>query len=421
MARPPALTLSTILAFVVTASLSLGQGIEKNETATLVDWKAVPCDDSYNAYRLIDRITEMRTEAGVTFITVNFRDNCCAEFKPQITFRDNKLFLQPYKEYDGDRCSCFCCFSIEYAVAGIPEGGYEIYFDGYKIEVSDDPYPVVQPTSSVYKKRIINRANRYGFKEGIWMTFDKKGNITTIEKYPDSQLQRERRPVWIKSFYTSGQLWHYYGKDTVTFWFKNGALHSQSIAYTVGDTTYKKELDRYNRRQIQKRSLERSYPKIIYSEFDSAFKKKVTAREVVYHEEYFRNGKLKSRHGKDTTYAWHENGQIAWRAFHNPEIGYDTDGRVTERVFHWKTKGPTFWGDFEHSLHATIGANGKVLTIRYTRDRGDENGVGSGNYRWTWDAAGTSIESPKEWNEPLPWTRFNQLVIPHITNLVNSH
>lgn len=78
--------MSTILIIVVMqASISFGQGA-KVKKAKLVDWKFNACDNTYDPYRLTNRITERRTQDGITFLTVNFTDNCCAAFKPQMAF-----------------------------------------------------------------------------------------------------------------------------------------------------------------------------------------------------------------------------------------------------------------------------------------------------------------------------------------------
>lgn len=319
----------------------------------------------------------------------------------------------PYDAYSGDNCTCGCCFSIQYAITGLPTGGYETYFHGDKIEVSNDHYQVVQPTSEMYKGKIVNRTNRYGFKEDIWLTFHKNGNIKTMLKYPESQLKREWHPISEKKFYPSGQLSYFSGNDTTQYWYKSGALVLEIIRYKVGDTTYQKEFSSYDKRHAYGRSLERSYRTTLRSELDPEFKKEGTARETVYKEEYFKNGKLKFRFGKDTTYTWHANGKIASRQFKKGKIEYDADGIVTTGAFHWKTKGPTTWGDVNHSLYATIGRHGKVHEIHYTRDEFDQGVITTGQgYYWTWNEAGKLTRSPAEWKEPLPWKKFDQLSIP---------
>src|SRR5687768_6351793 len=98
--------LSAALVLILSqSSVSCGQdGKLKTGKVKLLDWKSNPCDNTYDPYKLVDRITESRMQDGATFLTVNFTDNCCAEFKPQISFKSNKLLLLPYKEFTGDYC-----------------------------------------------------------------------------------------------------------------------------------------------------------------------------------------------------------------------------------------------------------------------------------------------------------------------------
>lgn len=324
-----------------------------------------------------------------------------------------KWRLLPYKAYSGDYCSCNCCFSIEFKIDGLPSTGYETYFNGKLVEISSDHYEVVQPTSEVYKGKTINRTNRYGFKEDIWMSFYEDGSIETLEQYPESELYYEPQPLWGKNFYPSGRLSYFSKNDTTEAWFEDGTLKAEFIGYKVGDTTYRKEFRRYENGQIHKSSLERNYPTIFRSEFDTKYESKGSSRETVHEVEYFENGQLKFRFGKDTTYTWYASGKIESCEFKEQRIEYDENGFVSKREFHWKTKGPTFWGDLGHSLDADIGRNGKVLEIHYVRDEPVHRGISPGvHYYWAWNEEGTLIKSPKKWTEIFPWTKFAILQVP---------
>src|SRR6478752_4754502 len=93
------------------------QGIEtKRSKVKLLKWNAEACDNTYDPYRLQNRITHVEVKNGITSITVNFTDNCCAAFKPEIEFKASKLTLLPYRKYFGDYCMCDCCFSISFEI-----------------------------------------------------------------------------------------------------------------------------------------------------------------------------------------------------------------------------------------------------------------------------------------------------------------
>jgi YD repeat-containing protein len=415
MTKTLAQIVSTILALVLMQlSVSCGQGAEaKAKKVKLIEWNANACDNTYDPDLLVNRITGIRVQDGITFLTINFTENCCATFKPQISFKDNKLFLMPYKKYSGDYCACNCCFSIEYKIEGLPGSGYEIYFQGKNVETSSDHYKVVQPTGEVYKGNSINRTNRYGFKEGLWMTFYEDGKIKTQEKYPESELYHERRPQWEKSFYPSGRLSHFSRKDTTEAWFEDGTLKDEFIHHTIGDTTYRKVFSRYENRQVHERSLSKDYPTVFLSEFDPKYKSEGSTGKIMYSEEYFENGQLKYRFGRDTTYTWHASGKIASREFTDGKIEYDENGFVFERAFHWRSKGSAFSGDLNHSLYATIGRNGKVSKIHYVRDQPVPDGIAPNvHYNWAWNDTGKLTQSPEKWKEPFPWVKFSKLIMP---------
>ena len=378
----------------------------------LVGWNAEACDNTYDPYRLVNRITNIKSEGGLTLITVNFSDNCCAEFKPRIQFKGNKLFLDPYKEYLGDYCSCDCCFSIEFKVEGIVGGKYDVYFKGRKIERSDDHYKVVPSMSVEHKGTVINRRNRYGFNEGMWMTFYENGNIKVIEQYPETEIYQEPQPIWTKEFYSSGKLLSFSREDTTESWFDDGQMEEQTINYKIGDTAYTQGFSMYANRQMQEKYLTRSYPIIWRSEFDPNYQAKGSKWETIYKEEYFENGQRKYLYGADSSYTWYASGKIASVEYDGGKIEYDENGFVTDRAFHWKTRGPSFWGDLNHSLYAEIGRDGKVLKVHYARDEATKDGVTPGiHYFWTWNNEGKLIKWPEEWNEVFPWERFGQLEI----------
>jgi hypothetical protein len=108
----------------------------------LVGWKALDCDHTYDAHRLVNRITAWETQKDKNVITINFSDNCCAQFKPVVKLVENKLFLRPYESYFGSECECNCCFSIQFEIAGLVEKKYEVYFKDKRVEQSENHYKV---------------------------------------------------------------------------------------------------------------------------------------------------------------------------------------------------------------------------------------------------------------------------------------
>ncbi len=345
-------------------------GGAKKRKVKLVNWSAGNCDGSYDPSRLNNRITDYHDDNGHTFISVNFTDHCCPTFKPILEFKKGKLNLSPYDVKDGPHevCFCDCCFTIQFEIDGLMGREYTVYFKGTKIERSDDPYKVVEPSNEVYQGVVINRRNKYGFKEGLWISFYSDSSKKNIKKYPESNLNGKDNPIWTKEFYTSGSVSFFSRNDTIESWFEDGKVKSQYVFRKGGDTTYRYELARHKNSQLARRHFWKMYPAVFTSEFDPSYRGKGSAVKVIYNEDYYENGKPRYLYGKDTSYSWYESGKIETKAYTSGRIKYDEGGFVIERAFHWKQKGTSSWGDFNHSLYVDFNRKGKVSKVRYVRD-----------------------------------------------------
>ncbi|MBA4058433.1 MAG: hypothetical protein C0490_27185, partial [Marivirga sp.] len=308
-----------LLIFLVSDNIVIGQdtSTDKHRSKTskqnkvrLIAWKSLNCDNTYDPYRLISRITDFEVRNGQTFLSVNFSDNCCAEFSPKIEFKENKLILKPYEEYSGGTCDCNCCFTIQFQIEGLPEQQYEVYFTDKKIEQSETHYKIIDASYEEYNGQIINRRNKYGFNEGIWLTFYDDGKVRQIFNYPEQELYREPSPIWRKEFYSSGALSYFDRNDTTESWFEDGELRARFIELKKGDTTYSYQFIKHTNRNLKEKSLKKSYPTIFKSDFDPEYRGEGSVIEIIYKEEYFENKRLKYLYGRDTSYSWYESGQI---------------------------------------------------------------------------------------------------------------
>jgi hypothetical protein len=393
-----------------------GQRVSKTNnpsTVKLIAWKALDCDNTFNPDLLIDRITERHIQNKLTYLTVNFADNCCPEFDPKIQFTDNKLYLIPYEQKEiMEVCDCNCCFSLLFEISNLPSK-YEVYFRGKKVEQSEDPYLVMEPSHQVNNGNVINRRNKYGFQEGKWITFYENGNVESIFEYPETELYGQREDIPVKLFYQSGAPKFSSNTDTTQTWFEDGELMKQFIESKRGDTTYYYRFSKYGNRKTETRSLERSYPTVFHSEYNPEYKAKGFGWDVIYKEEFYENGQPKFLHGKDTTFSWHRNGGLKSKQYENGGTAYDSVGRMTGKFFKWKTQGPSDWRDLDHRLYLTFNSHGTVSQVHYTRDEATKEGVAMGiDYYWKWNELGKLIESPKKWKEALPWKRFAEIKIP---------
>ncbi len=387
--------------------LSQNGTFEEKDSIKLTNWNAANCDNTYDPYRLINRISDLRTENGHTFITISFSDNCCADFIPQIQFKKNQLFLMPYKDYEGDYCDCNCCFSIQYEIQGLATKNYDILFNGEEIKRSDDHYKVYETSYEEYNGQIINKRNKYGFYEGIKITFHENGKPNFIFKYPDNSLYYEPKAIWSKRLYPSGAIAFHERNDTTEYWSKDGLLKSQQVNYKTGDTTFSYVISRYPNGQLSNKSLEKRYAAFFTSEFDPDNKWSDYVTKTVYKEEYFKNGQPKFIYGVDTTFSWYESGQIKSKGYAGGSTKQDENGHLIERTFNWKTKYQNVRHGMDHHLYVDYYLNGNFKQIHYSRDEPTENGHHPDvHYYWKWNDEKKLTESPENWNEELPWDRL---------------
>lgn len=287
---------------------------------------------------------------------------------------------------------------------------YQLYFKESEVALSDNYYDTVKPSFQVYNGRNINRLNKYGFKEGIWIKFRENGKEEIVEQYPDQSLFHDLPPLWSKAYYPSGRLFFHDRNDTSESWFEDGELKSQFIKFKAGDTTCEKGLRKFDNRLLQKEYLEKFYPTIFKSEFDPDYKQEGAITEIIYKREYFQNGKPKLIFGSDTSFSWYETGQLESKKYKNGMMHTSEHGVLTEQSFSWLEKGPKDWRNLDNTLYVQFYPNGNIRKIELVREEPTHNGIAPGvRYSWTWSKEMNLIGSPEKWKEPFPWIRFTEL------------
>ena len=396
-----------LLAFSITQQVSAD-----NNPVKLVKWTSTPCDHTFDPYLLKNRITYKETVGTSTFITINFSDNCCGTFKPEVQFSENKLSL--LTNYYGAKCSCNCCFSIEFEISGLAGKQYDVYFNAEKVVLSGDYYETVKPSFQLYNGQQINRMTKYGFREGLWMTFFENGEIESISQFPDTVEYYDARALWNKWYYPSGSVSYYDRNDTTQSWFEDGEIKSERIKYKVGDTVFNKSFRKYDNRILEKKEFDKFYPAVFKSDLNPEYESEGYRTETIYAEEYFENGKPKYLYGTDTSYAWHENGQLKYKSYEDGKIDYDEDGTIIEKSFDRYEKAPGDWDDLGHFLHVYFYKNGTIKEIELARDEVGDHGRSMGRrwYRWKWDTTGKRTEQPENWKGSYPWERYPEINVP---------
>jgi hypothetical protein len=382
------------------------------DSVKLVHWQAAQCDSTYNPYYAVARISDVELKGTNTLMTVSFPDNCCAEFDPYIEFKKNKLIIEPYK-IDTAGCDCNCYFSLVLTMKGLSNTRYEVVFKGKKVERSDDPYPAVEPRQEKYKDIVINRTNKYGFREGIWMSFFPNGQPSEIVKYPEHVHHPDRNAIYTKGYYLNGSLSYFERKDTVDAWFEDGELKTRFLKFVKGDTTFEYAVEKHDNGKLKNESLEKTYKYTFTSKFDPEYRAEGEKFSRVMKRSYYESGKREYLFGTDTSYNWYESGKIKRKEYEKGAIAYYETGSISERIFFWQQRGPDTLGDLEHSLYVEFYSNGSTSKVHYVRDEVFEDGVAVGlHYNWVWGIDKTLVQSPSNWKEALPWIKYPELRIP---------
>lgn len=383
------------------------------DSVKLINWSAMDCDDTYDPYRIVNRITQIEKSEGSTKITVNFSENCCVDFEPTIHVEGNRLYLIPYTQSADVFCACDCCFSIMYDISGLNDKDVEIYFIDKKIEYSENYYDTVAPYVELYNGTSINRRNKYGFLEGTWMTFYEDCAIKQINVYPETVLFFDAEAIWSKGFYENGTLKSYHSKDTVQEWFEDGTIKYEHYSYSIGDTIFDYTFSLYHNRQVKEKSLKIEYPVVHKSLFNDCYATKGQENRHVYIETFYENGQRESSFVKDTTQRWYANGQPRLFSTDSKSVFFDISGKITEIKFNWFGPGTACSQDLRNILSVKYNQDVKIIEISLFRDevREKENIRGT-LYSWKWNADGELIKSPENWNEEVPWKRFKEIKIP---------
>ncbi|WP_147767640.1 hypothetical protein [Seonamhaeicola maritimus] len=409
----------TLGLFCITFQSSFSQ-IKDDCNVILKNWRAADCDNTFDPYRIKNRITGIETIDNVTIITVNFSENCCVELNPSLEFENNRLNLLPYTEYEGDYCECNCCFSISYEIYGLAQLNYETYFNGKRIEFSNEHYQVKEPTFEIYNGQEINKTNKYGFQEGIWMKFYESGEIKYLYHFPDQVLYYRSYPTWTKEFYESGALAYYNRNDSTERWFDDGQLQAWDYKYSIGDTAYKEGFALYDNHQLKKRYKEKSH---IEKDTSTRHLIERTITDVFYHEEYYENGVKKYLYTMDTIFSWYNTGIIKEKEISNGRLEYNESGKLVKRIIHWSLNDTISNWNLSHSFYIEYLENGQIGTIHYVRDEvldGGDSMAPSNHYYWKWNELGECYETPSEWTEDLPWIGFYEIKLPPTKNIRNA-
>ncbi|PQJ15682.1 hypothetical protein [Aureicoccus marinus] len=394
------------------------QDREASTSYELLDWKVSKCEDIYNPYRLLNRIKEQKVSSGNSILSIHFSENCCAEIQPRVETVNDSLIISTSLPNEDDEvevvaeCDCRCSFTMELQIRGELLENQAIYLNDRKIEYSEDFYKTVPVSSSSYQGQEINRTNKYGHREGRWLTFNKAGGIEMEILYPESSLLKKGERIWWKKYSESGMLLFYTSPDSTARWNERGDLLSEIVNYQKGDTTFQRRNRWHENLSIHLRWLERAYLTTIGSERDTAVTMEIIENEYVYREEYYETGQPSLLKVRDTTFRWFPNGDLEELRYPNGRQKFYKTGQLESQFREWKEKGKKGQWHSEHQLSVLFDAENQIKMISYSPSdvQPTSEVMDLTLYVWQWDKFKNLISDPPNWEGPYPWSSIESIV-----------
>jgi hypothetical protein len=382
----------------------------RKEPVKLISSHAGQCDNRVSPDYLVTRITDISIKNNQLYLTVNFKDNCCAQFNPGIKFSNDTLYIRKYippdsipKGHPHALCGCDCCFSIDFVISNIKDTSFITLFDNKRIVYSLEPYPVFPIKFEILNGDTINKNNKYGGPVGLWINYYDNKQIKDIAMYPVNNLYLDwdSQSIWYKGYYENGQMRNYVRTDSTDAWYESGKIRLRMYkTHEDGDEIVYTE-KYFDNGQLKEKTIERNYGK--EHQIEDTLTQMTPLSKTELHESYYSNGQREFLMGKDTSKEWYEDGKFKrWYAADSSTEFYE-NGAVKIQEKRWKTENPFGWRKLDNSLHYEYYQNGIRSVEVFMRDEANEEGIaGNIRYEWKWDEKGNLISQPKVWDGPIP-------------------
>ena len=123
-----------IILTVIFATGCLTSYSQNNNRIKLSSWKASECVNQSDPYHLKQSITDSTYADNKLFITISFKENCCAKYRPVVNFKNDTLFIKPYRRYFGKICKCMCAYTMKLELSNVNCKIYYVMFKNEEIE-----------------------------------------------------------------------------------------------------------------------------------------------------------------------------------------------------------------------------------------------------------------------------------------------
>ena len=180
-----------------------------------------------DAYRLKDRIISQELSNDTLILTIGFRENCCIDFDPAISFQNSELHILLYQEEPESYCLCDCCFELALYIVGIQDTKFKTFIDTSEIVLSDEPYKTYNITYDIIDGDTVNMRNKYRFREGLWLfhndsTGTLEGKVIYSGKFSENM-------IWSEWYDFEGRVVERTNIDTSIYYRQNGTIERKKI------------------------------------------------------------------------------------------------------------------------------------------------------------------------------------------------
>jgi len=180
--------------------LSIGQVFgQKTDSVKVIEYSQSACDRTSDPDRLKPRIISLEHHADTLNIEIGFATTCCLEYIPNVKYSADTLYISYKVKDEGEACMCICCYSFNHKIKGINTPKLTVKLYDQVIELSNEKYWTYEPTFTILNGDTVNRKDKYGLKQWIWIT-----TSDNFIKYKDDRI--DKRGKIHREFYGNGKI-----------------------------------------------------------------------------------------------------------------------------------------------------------------------------------------------------------------------
>ncbi len=234
----------TILTILLVSMASFNYN-ESENNVQLHRYIPSECNGDLDPESLIDRVISKTLIGDSLFLTLGLQEPCCFQFNPAISFQNNTLNVEiddtAPEVHNGiienPDCSCECCFELTLVLTGIKDTSFFVSVEGVSIPHTQVPYKVYPIKYEIYENDTVNKLNKYGMREGVWLEFDDSTSLLKYKHFFEGKRSIQKA-LWIETYSINGTLERKKGKDTTWTFNENENLVEMSVKRKRRYTTW---------------------------------------------------------------------------------------------------------------------------------------------------------------------------------------